>query len=103
MFAARLRHPGRRAARLGRRWIWALIVGGLVAFALFVLWQARTTKEPLVPLQLFRDRNFSVSNVGISAMGFAATAMGFPLMLYAQLVRGLSPPSRPRCCWCRWR
>ena len=48
------------------------------------------TKEPLVPLDIFRDRNFSVSNVGISAMGLAVTAMGFPLMLYAQLVRGYS-------------
>jgi MFS family permease len=39
---------------------------------------------------MFADRNFSVSNVGITCMGFAAVAMGFPLMLYAQLVRGLS-------------
>ena len=35
-------------------------------------------------------------------MGFAITAMAFPLMLYAQLVRGLSPTAR-RCCWSRWR
>ena len=59
---------------------------------IFVWWQARNTQEPLVPLGLFKDRNFSVSNVAISAMGFAATAMGFPLMLYAQLVRGLPRP-----------
>ena len=70
--------------------IWALIAGGILAFAVFVWWESRTTKEALVPLHIFRDRNFSVSNVGISAMGLAATAMGFPLMLYAQLVRGYS-------------
>ncbi|HET9422537.1 MAG TPA: DHA2 family efflux MFS transporter permease subunit [Nocardioides sp.] len=70
--------------------IWALIIGGILAFVIFVWWESRTTKEALVPLHIFRDRNFSVSNVGISAMGLAATAMGFPLMLYAQLVRGYS-------------
>jgi EmrB/QacA subfamily drug resistance transporter len=69
---------------------WALIAGGLVLLAVFVLWEARNRQEPLVPLSIFADRNFSVSNVGISCMGFAAVAMGFPLMLYAQLVRGLS-------------
>ncbi len=71
--------------------VWRLIVAGLVVLAIFVWWQARNRNEPLVPLGLFRDRNFSVSNVAISTMSFTATAMGFPLMLYAQLVRGLSP------------
>jgi MFS family permease len=69
----------------------ALIVGGIVVFAAFILWQARNRREPLVPLSLFRDRNFSLANVAISSMGFAITAMAFPIMLYAQLVRGLSP------------
>jgi EmrB/QacA subfamily drug resistance transporter len=69
----------------------ALIISGLVVFALFVVWQARNRNEPLVPLSLFRDRNFSLANVAISSMGFAITAMAFPIMLYAQLVRGLSP------------
>ena len=69
----------------------ALIIGGLVVFAAFLLWQARNRNEPLVPLSLFRDRNFSLANVAISSMGFAITAMAFPIMLYAQLVRGLSP------------
>ncbi len=71
--------------------VWGLIIAGLVVFALFVLWQARNRREPLVPLGLFADRNFSLANVAISAMGFAITAFAFPLMLYAQLVRGLSP------------
>jgi len=70
--------------------IWGLIAGGLVLLALFVLWQARNRAEPLLPLGLFRDRNFSVSSLAIATMGFAATSMGFPLMIYAQLVRGYS-------------
>ncbi|MFC5178116.1 DHA2 family efflux MFS transporter permease subunit [Nocardioides taihuensis] len=71
--------------------VWALIGGGLVVIGLFVAWQAVNTKEPLMPLGLFGDRNFSVSSVAISTMSFAATAMGFPLMLWAQLVLGYSP------------
>ena len=71
--------------------IWSMIAGGLVVLGLFVAWQARNRKEPLVPLGLFRDRNFSLANLGISTVSFAFTGMGFPVMLYAQLVRGLSP------------
>ena len=71
--------------------VWGLIITGLVFLGLFVFWQARNRNEPLVPLGLFKDRNFSVSNFAISTMSFTATAIGFPLMLYAQLVRGLSP------------
>jgi EmrB/QacA subfamily drug resistance transporter len=69
----------------------ALIIAGLVVLTLFIVWQAKNRREPLVPLPLFRDRNFSLANVAISVMGFAITALAFPLMLYAQLVRGLSP------------
>jgi EmrB/QacA subfamily drug resistance transporter len=72
-------------------WVVASIAGGLVVLGVFVYWQSRNSAEPLVPLRLFRDRNFSVSNFAISTMSFTATAMGFPLMLYAQVVRGLSP------------
>jgi EmrB/QacA subfamily drug resistance transporter len=71
--------------------VWRLIGLGLVVLAAFVLWQARNRREPLVPLSLFGDRNFSLANVAITAMGFAVIAMGFPFMIYAQLVRGLSP------------
>ncbi|MBA2954684.1 DHA2 family efflux MFS transporter permease subunit [Nocardioides sp. MAH-18] len=72
-------------------WIIAMIVSGLVVLGLFVLWQARNSREPLVPLSLFKDRNFSVGNIAISVMGFSLTAIGFPLMIYAQAVRGYTP------------
>ena len=71
--------------------VWSLIAGGIVVLGLFVFWQARNRAEPLVPLRLFRDRNFSLANVAISVMGFSITAVAIPLMLYAQLVRGYSP------------
>jgi EmrB/QacA subfamily drug resistance transporter len=72
-------------------WIIAMIVTGVVFLGLFVLWQARNRKEPLVPLSLFKDRNFSVSNTAITVMGFVAASFGFPLMIWAQAVRGYSP------------
>ena len=56
-----------------------------------MLWQARNKREPLVPLGLFRDRNFSLANVAITVMGFAITSMAIPIMIWAQVVRGLSP------------
>ena len=69
-----------------------LLIGvGIALLAAFLVWQVLNRAEPLVPLELFRDRNFSLANVAISSMGLAVTAMGFPIMLYAQLVRGLSP------------
>ena len=69
----------------------ALIVAGVLVLTAFVIWQAVNRREPLVPLPLFRDRNFSLANVAITTMGFSITAFAFPFMLYAQLVRGLSP------------
>jgi len=71
--------------------VWRLIIAGLVVIALFLFWQARNKGEPLLPLSLFKDRNFSLANTAITTVGFAITAMTFPLMLYAQSVRGLSP------------
>jgi EmrB/QacA subfamily drug resistance transporter len=72
-------------------WIWGMIVAGLVLLGAFLYWQARNQREPLVPLGLFRDRNFSLSCLTIAVMGFSVIAMSLPLMIYAQAVRGLSP------------
>jgi EmrB/QacA subfamily drug resistance transporter len=71
--------------------VWSLIIAGVVVLAAFVGWQARTKEEPLLSLELFRDRNFSLACVAIATVGFGVTAMAFPTMLYAQDVLGLSP------------
>ncbi|WOP19474.1 DHA2 family efflux MFS transporter permease subunit [Raineyella sp. LH-20] len=71
--------------------VWGLIVIGLVVLALFVVWQAINTREPLVPLALFRDRNFSAANAAITVMGFCVVGTSFPLMLFYQEVKGLTP------------
>ncbi|GAA4707670.1 DHA2 family efflux MFS transporter permease subunit [Nocardioides conyzicola] len=71
--------------------IWAMIIAGIVVLALFVGWQAINKQEPLVPLGLFRDRNFSLANVAITVMGLSITSLAIPIMIWAQVVRGLSP------------
>lgn len=70
--------------------VWQLILAGVIVLAGFVYWQHANRREPLLPLSLFRDRNFSLSNLAIAAMGFVVTGMAFPMMLYAQTARGLT-------------
>jgi len=72
-------------------WIWGTIAGGIGFMAAFLIWQYVNTSEPLIPLIIFRDRDFSLSNVGVATIGFVVTATFLPLMFYAQAVCGLSP------------
>jgi EmrB/QacA subfamily drug resistance transporter len=74
-------------------WIWAMIAAGIAVMAVFVYWQSVNSREPLIPLGIFRDRDFSLANVGIAVIGFAVTAMILPVMFFAQAVCGL-PPTR---------
>jgi EmrB/QacA subfamily drug resistance transporter len=72
-------------------WVWAMIAGGVVVMAVFVWTQSRTRNEPLVPLELFTDRNFSIANLSIATVGFTMTSMSLPLMFFLQLALGLTP------------
>ncbi|WP_416416604.1 DHA2 family efflux MFS transporter permease subunit [Paenarthrobacter aromaticivorans] len=74
--------------------VWGLIIAGLVVLVLFVLWQwllGRRGGEPLLPLALFKDRNFSLGNTSIMVVGFTVTAFPLPTIFYYQVVRGLTP------------
>lgn len=71
--------------------VWGLIGVGVVVLGLFVAWQARHTGEPLLPLPLFRDRNFSLANLAIGTVGFGLQCFPLPLIFYIQDVRGLTP------------
>ncbi len=72
-------------------WIWATFVAGLGFMTAFVYWQSVNTHEPLIPLQIFSDRDFSLCNAGVAITSFATTGMMLPLTFYAQTVCGLSP------------
>ncbi|MBH0775863.1 DHA2 family efflux MFS transporter permease subunit [Nocardia bovistercoris] len=71
--------------------IWLMIAAGVVVLGLFVWNQRRNTGEPLLPLGLFADRNFSLSNIAIAAMGAAITSLMVPIYFYLQAVREMSP------------
>ena len=68
----------------------AEIVGGVVLMIGFLLWQARA-KSPLVPLRLFADRSFSVTNIVGFAFSFGTFGAVFILIQYMQVVQGSSP------------
>jgi EmrB/QacA subfamily drug resistance transporter len=71
--------------------IWGMIAGGVAVMLGFVYWQSINKHEPLIPLSIFRDRDFSLSNIAIAVIGFTVTAMVLPVVFYAQAVCGLSP------------
>ncbi|AMS06391.1 MFS transporter [Acidipropionibacterium acidipropionici] len=72
-------------------WVWSGIGAGVVVMGLFLWWQAVNRNEPLLPLNLFRDRNFSLANIAIATVGFAVTALFVPLIYYFQLVHDMTP------------
>ncbi|GBG36374.1 MFS transporter [Mycobacterium montefiorense] len=72
-------------------WIWATIVAGAGFVSAFVYWQSVNTQEPLIPLDVFTDRDFSLCSAGVAITSFAATAMMLPLTFFTQTVCGLSP------------
>lgn len=71
--------------------VWELIIAGVLVLVGFVVWQRFNRAEPLVPLALFRDRNFSLANGAITLIGLAITAMPLPIAFYYQVARGMSP------------
>ncbi|KUI30921.1 MFS transporter [Mycobacterium sp. IS-1742] len=72
-------------------WIWAVILAGVAVMAGFVYWQSVNPHEPLIPLRIFGDRDFSLSSFGVAVIGFVVTGMIVPVMFYAQAVCGLTP------------
>lgn len=65
------------------------IVGGLLVFAGFLLHEARAA-DPMLPLGLFRRRNFSAGNLETLAMYGGLSIVFFFLALFLQQVAGYS-------------
>ncbi|KAA0024165.1 DHA2 family efflux MFS transporter permease subunit [Antrihabitans cavernicola] len=72
-------------------WVWGLIAGGIVVLGGFLVYQGRTVSEPLMPLRLFKDRNFTLSSVAVMSMGASITAFMLPTFFFLQVVLGFSP------------
>jgi EmrB/QacA subfamily drug resistance transporter len=62
---------------------------GAVLLVLFVVWE-RYQAEPLVPLSLFEERNFAISNWIAASIAFGMMSLFFPIVIYLQSVRGFS-------------
>jgi len=69
--------------------IWGSMVFGVLAFAGFV-WRQATAKQPMMPLTLFRVRNFAVGNVATFFIYGALGMSGFILVVYLQQTGGWS-------------
>ncbi|MEA2284252.1 MAG: hypothetical protein QOJ21_295, partial [Solirubrobacteraceae bacterium] len=64
-------------------------LGGLLFFALFIAREA-TTAHPMLPLELFRRRNFAAGNAETLAMYAGLSVLFFYLLLFLQQVAGYS-------------
>jgi EmrB/QacA subfamily drug resistance transporter len=67
--------------------VWAVGLGGLALFGLFLLHEARTP-HPMLPLGLFKRRNFAIGNLETFVMYGGMGALFFFLTLFLQQVAG---------------
>jgi MFS family permease len=70
--------------------IWAIVGAGVLVGLLFGAWEARQP-EPLIPLRLFRDRNFSLMNWTSLVVSFAMQGIFIPITIYTQSALGMTP------------
>ena len=68
----------------------ALLVAGSLLAGLFVLVESRAS-EPIIPLELFRDRVFSLSISYTLLAGFVMFGAFIFIPMYLQVVMGMSP------------
>jgi EmrB/QacA subfamily drug resistance transporter len=66
-----------------------VIAAGVILIVAFVIWE-RFQTEPLMPLSLFGDRNFTVANWIAASISFGMLSMFLPFTIYLQSVRGFS-------------
>jgi EmrB/QacA subfamily drug resistance transporter len=83
----------------GQRYEWGTVTGfisipliiaaGVLLLALFFVWD-HTRRSPLVPLSLFRERNFSLMNWVGAVISFGMIGLFLPLTIYLQSALGFS-------------
>ncbi|WP_083259927.1 MFS transporter [Cellulosimicrobium cellulans] len=72
-------------------WQTSLMVGGAVAALVAAVLVERVTAEPIIPLQLFRNRTFVLAVVASVAVGLALFGTAVFLSQYMQVARGKTP------------
>ena len=76
-------------------WSSGQTIGGfvvaVVALVAFAFWE-RAAKSPMLPLALFRNRNFSGASLSVVLLSFSSGGLMLALTQYLQFVLGYSPP-----------
>jgi len=67
--------------------IWATFAAGVISMIAFVLHERRA-KQPMLPLNLFNVRNFSVGNIATFFIYAALSLQGFIMVIFLQQVAG---------------
>lgn len=73
----------------GAPWIWMPMAIGILLLAAFV-WRQHVTHAPILPLDLFRSRNFSAGNIATLFVYAGLSLNGFVVAVYLQQGAGLS-------------
>jgi EmrB/QacA subfamily drug resistance transporter len=75
-------------------WAHPLVAGtllvGVVVFGVFLLWEGRGTADPMLPLDLFRRRNFTLGNVETVLIYGGLGLLFFVLVVFLQQTAGYS-------------
>ena len=74
---------------MGDPGVWLPLAGGALLFAAFIVWESRSA-HPMLPLSLFRRRNFTIGNIETFSMYAGLGLLFFFLVLYLQQVAGYS-------------
>jgi EmrB/QacA subfamily drug resistance transporter len=69
--------------------VWVPLVAGFALLALFV-WHERRTDRPMLPLSLFRSRNFAIGNLSTLLIYGGLGAATFFVVIFLQQVAGYS-------------
>lgn len=75
-----------------------LILLGLVLLAVFLFVESRA-RQPIIPLDLFRNRTYSVTNLAVFMVSFGMFAAVIFLPRYYQAVRGISATASGYMIW----
>jgi EmrB/QacA subfamily drug resistance transporter len=75
----------------GSSTILGLVGTGTALLVAFVFWEMKAATEPILPMRLFRNSVFTVSNVISFVVGIAMMGSLIYISLYLQLVVGYSP------------
>lgn len=69
--------------------VWLSLLIGLIALVIFLIYE-RSIKDPMLPLSLFKIRNFSVGNIATVSIYAGLNIFLFTLIIFVQQVAGYS-------------